>query len=95
MKLTDIKPNPSNPRIIKDEKFKKLVQSIKDFPKMMSLRPIIIDGESVVLGGNMRLKALQELGFKEIPDTWVKRADELTEDEKHRVRDYNGCILST
>lgn len=84
MKLSDIKPNPDNPRIIKDESFEKLCNSIKEFPKMMKLRPIVVDMQNMVLGGNMRLKALQHLGFKEIPDEWVKRADELTEDEKRR-----------
>jgi len=62
----------------------KLVKSIEEFPKMMKLRPIVIDNSGMVLGGNMRLKALQHLKFKEIPDEWVKRADELTEDEKQR-----------
>ena len=57
IKLSDIKSNPNNPRLIKDEKFKKLVNSIKEFPKMMDLRPIIIDNDSMILGGNMRLKA--------------------------------------
>jgi len=51
---------------------------------MLKLRPIVIDGDNIVLGGNMRLKALQELGYKQIPDEWVKRADELTEDERRR-----------
>lgn len=84
MKLSEIKPNPNNPRIIKDDKFKKLCDSIKEFPKMMSLRPIIVDSEGIILGGNMRHKALKELGYKEIPDEWVKKADQLTEDEKKR-----------
>lgn len=84
MKLSKIKPNPNNPRVIKDEKFKKLVNSIKEFPKMMQLRPMVINSNSIVLGGNMRLKALKELGYKEIPDEWVKSADELTEDEQRR-----------
>lgn len=84
MKLTAIKLNPNNPRIIKDDKFKKLVSSIKDFPKMMELRPIVINNDSVVLGGNMRLKALKELGYKEVPDEWVKRAEELTDEEQRR-----------
>jgi len=92
MKLTDIKPNPNNPRIIKDDKFKKLVKSIKDFPKMMELRPIIIDNDNIVLGGNMRLKALQELKYKDIPDEWVKKASELTEEEKKQfiIKDNAG-----
>ena len=84
MKITDILPNPENPRVLRDEKFAKLKQSIQDFPKMMSLRPIVIDNMGMILGGNMRYRALQELGFKEIPDTWVKRAEELTAEEKRR-----------
>ena len=84
MKLSDIKPNPNNPRIIKDDKFKKLVNSIKDFPKMMELRPMVVNNDMIVLGGNMRLKALKELGYKDIPDTWVKNANDLTEDEQRR-----------
>ena len=69
MKLAEIKPNPDNPRVIRDEKFKRLCKSIQEFPKMMQLRPIVIDSENVVLGGNMRLKALQSLGFKNVPDS--------------------------
>jgi DNA modification methylase len=65
--IGDIKPNPNNPRIIKDDKFKKLVQSIKDFPEMLTLRPIVVNAEMVVLGGNMRLKACQAAGLKEVP----------------------------
>lgn len=84
MKLSEIKINPKNPRIIKDDRFKKLVKSVEEFPKMMKLRPIVIDEQGMVLGGNMRLKVLQHLKFKEIPDEWVKRADELTEEEKQR-----------
>lgn len=84
MKLKDIKANPNNPRVIRDEKFEKLKNSIKEFPKMMKLRPMVINGDNVVLGGNMRLRALKDLGYKEIPDEWVKRADELTEDEQRR-----------
>jgi ParB-like chromosome segregation protein Spo0J len=50
----------------------------------MELRPIVVDSDMMILGGNMRFKALKELGYKDIPDTWVKRADELTDDEKRR-----------
>lgn len=82
MKLSDIKANPDNPRVIKDEAFNKLVQSIKDFPKMMALRPMVVDDNLTVLGGNMRLRALRHLGYKDIPDEWVKRASDLTEEEK-------------
>jgi ParB-like chromosome segregation protein Spo0J len=82
MKLSDIKANPDNPRVIKDEAFNRLVQSIKDFPKMMALRPMVVDDNLTVLGGNMRLRALRHLGYKDIPDEWVKRASDLTEEEK-------------
>lgn len=84
MKLTELKPNTENPRTIEDAKFQKLVESIRDFPKMLELRPIIVDRDNLILGGNMRFKALLHLGYTEIPDKWVKRADELTEDEKQR-----------
>jgi DNA modification methylase len=84
MKLSEIHCNPKNPRLIKDDRFKKLCQSIKEFPKMMALRPIIIDAEGMILGGNMRFKALKELKYKDIPDEWVKRASELTDEEKQR-----------
>jgi hypothetical protein len=82
MKLSNIKGNPNNPRIIKDDKFKKLVKSISEFPKMLELRPIIVDENFIVQGGNMRLKALQELKFKEIPDEWIKQVSDLTEEQK-------------
>ena len=81
MKLSQIKSNPNNPRIIKDDKFKKLCNSIKALPKMMELRPIIVDDNFIVQGGNMRLKALNELGYKDIPDTWVKQAKDFSEKE--------------
>jgi DNA modification methylase len=92
LKLSEIHINPSNPRIIKDDRFKKLVKSISEFPKMMELRPIIIDSEGLILGGNMRFKALQELKYKDIPAGWVKRADELTEAEKREfiIKDNVG-----
>jgi hypothetical protein len=92
MKLSKVKPNPNNPRIIKDDKFKKLVKSINDFPKMMALRPIVVDENFIVQGGNMRLKALQEIGFKDIPDEWVKQVSDLNEDEKKQfiIKDNVG-----
>jgi len=82
MKLSELKKNPNNPRLIKDEKFKKLVQSIQDFPQMMELRPIIINGDNMVLGGNMRLAALKELNYKDMPDNWVMKASDLTPDQQ-------------
>jgi len=67
VKISDIKPNPNNPRVIKDDKFKKLVKSIKDFPEMSNVRPIVVNTDMIVLGGNMRLKAMKEAGWKEVP----------------------------
>ena len=86
MKLSQLKSNPNNPRLIIDDKFKKLVQSIKDFPEMLEKRPIVCvtdtDGMLYPLGGNMRLKALQELKFKDIPDTWITMADDWNIEQK-------------
>jgi DNA modification methylase len=96
MKLTNIKNNPNNPRIIKDDKFKKLVQSIKEFPEMMSKRPLVcvtdVDGKIYPLGGNMRLKAIKELEYKEIPDEWIQLADEWTEEQRREfvIKDNVG-----
>ena len=81
IKLSKIKPNPNNPRLIKDDKFKKLCENIKSLPKMMAMRPIVVDKSFTIMGGNMRLKALQELGYKEIPDEWLKKASDYTEEE--------------
>lgn len=90
VKLTDVKANPNNPRVIRDEKFAKLKQSIIDFPEMLEKRPLVCftdaDGKFVVLGGNMRLKALSDIGAKEIPiilaDDWTaeQRAQFLIKD---------------
>lgn len=79
IKITEVKPNENNPRFIKDYKFKKLVNSIKEFPEMLKLRPIIVNTDMVVLGGNMRLRACKEAGLKEV---WVSKADELTEQQQ-------------
>lgn len=84
IKISEIKSNPNNPRIIKDERFNKLVQSIKEFPKMMELRPMVVDENNIVLGGNMRLKALNQLKYKEIPNEWIKKASDLTPAEIRR-----------
>jgi ParB-like chromosome segregation protein Spo0J len=77
--ISSIKKNPNNPRIIKDENFKKLVNSIRLFPEMLKLRPIIVDNENMILGGNMRYEACKELGKTVVP---VMMADELTEEQK-------------
>ena len=74
-----VKKNPNNPRIIKDDKFKKLVQSIKDFPEMLKIRPIVVNSEMIVLGGNMRFKACKEAGLKKVH---VIIADSLTEEQQ-------------
>ena len=67
IKINEIKLNPNNPRLIKDDKFNKLVQSIKDFPEMLNIRPIVVNDDMVILGGNMRFKACKEAGLKEVP----------------------------
>lgn len=79
VKISKVKPNPDNPRTISDEKFQLLVKSIKEFPEMLELRPIIVDKDMVALGGNMRLKACQELGLKEV---FIIKAENLTEEQK-------------
>ena len=89
MLINEIKPNPNNPRIIKDHKFKQLVKSIQDFPQMLELRPIVIDENNMVLGGNMRLKACIEAGLTDVP---VIHANNLSEDKKKEfiVKDNVG-----
>lgn len=84
-----VKANPNNPRIIKDDKFAKLVKSINEFPQMLNLRPIVVNDDMVVLGGNMRLKACKEAGLKEIP---IIKASELTEQQQKEfiVKDNVG-----
>jgi len=67
VKISSVKPNPNNPRIIKDDKFEKLVASLKNFPEMAAVRPIVVNADMIVLGGNMRLKAMKEAGWKEVP----------------------------
>lgn len=84
MKLTKIKKNPNNPRVIRDEKFELLKKSIQDFPAMMELRPIVVDDSWTILGGNMRFEAIKALGMKEIPEAWVKRASDLTDEQKRQ-----------
>jgi len=89
VKINSIKTNPKNPRLIKDDKFKKLVKSIKEFPQMLELRPIVVDENNIVLGGNMRLKACIEVGLKEV---FIVKADDLTEQQKDEfiVKDNVG-----
>ena len=89
VKLSDIRPNPNNPRVIKDDKFKKLVKSITDFPQMLELRPIVVNDDMIVLGGNMRLKALEHLGIEE---TFIIKAGDLTDKQEQEfiIKDNVG-----
>ena len=89
VKISEVKANPNNPRIIKDEKFRKLVESIKSFPEMLKLRPIVVNDDMIVLGGNMRLKACKEAGLKMVP---IIRAEDLTEDQQREfiIKDNVG-----
>jgi hypothetical protein len=89
VKLSEVKSNPNNPRIIKDDKFTKLVKSIKEFPKMLEIRPIVVNADMIVLGGNMRLKACKEAGLKEVP---IIFANDLTQDEQKQfiIKDNVG-----
>jgi hypothetical protein len=87
--IDTVKTNPSNPRTIRDERFHKLVQSIKDFPEMLELRPIVTDADRVVLGGNMRLKACKAAGLKTVP---IVIAEHLTDAQRREfvVKDNVG-----
>ena len=93
VKISEVKPNPKNPRIIKDGKFQKLVKSIQEFPDMLNKRPLVVftdvDGKYIVLGGNMRLKALKELKHETVP---IIVADEWTEEQKNEflIKDNVG-----
>jgi DNA modification methylase len=89
VKISEVKSNPNNPRLIKDDKFAKLVKSIKDFPKMLEIRPIVVNADMIVLGGNMRLKACKEAGLKEVS---IIFADDLTEEEQKQfiIKDNVG-----
>ena len=93
IKVSTLKTNPGNPRQIKGEKLELLKKSVGSFQKMMALRPMIVDENNIVLGGNMRLVAIKALGLKEIPDEWVKKVDDLTEDEKAQfiITDNSSC----
>ncbi len=87
--INDVIPNPDNPRVIKDDKFKKLVRSIREFPKMLLLRPIVVNKDMVVLGGNMRLRACREAGLQEIP---IIVAEDLNEQQQREfiIKDNVG-----
>jgi hypothetical protein len=89
VKISEVKSNPNNPRVIKDDKFKKLVQSVKEFPQMLEIRPIVVNDEMIVLGGNMRLKACIEAGLKEVS---IIKASELTPEQQNEfiIKDNVG-----
>lgn len=89
VKIETIKSNAANPRIIKDSKFEKLKTSLKEFPEMLKLRPIIVDENNIILGGNMRYKACQELNMKEV---YIVKADDLTDQQKQEfiIKDNVG-----
>ena len=93
IKINKIKTNPKNPRVIRDYKFDKLVKSIKEFPQMLKIRPIIIDENDIILGGNMRYKACIDAGLKEV---YVNKIENLTEKQKEEfiVKDNVNCIRS-
>ena len=77
--IQEVRLNEENPRYIKDHKFEKLVKSIKEFPQMLDLRPIVVNQDMIVLGGNMRLRACREAGLTEVP---IIYADNLTEEQQ-------------
>jgi ParB-like chromosome segregation protein Spo0J len=89
VKISKVKNNPNNPRLIKDDKFKKLVNSIKEFPEMLKIRPIVVNEDMIVLGGNMRLKACRDAGLKEV---FIIKASELTEEQQREfiIKDNSG-----
>lgn len=77
--IRQVRSNPDNPRFIKGDKFEKLVKSIREFPQMLELRPIVVNKDMIVLGGNMRLKACEEAGIEQVP---IIFADNLTEEQQ-------------
>ena len=89
VKISQVKPNPDNPRLIKDDKFFKLVKSIQEFPQMLDIRPIVVNDDMIVLGGNMRLKACKEAGIKEVS---IIMASDLTEQQQREfiIKDNVG-----
>lgn len=84
MLLSTLKPNPKNPRTITEKAFAKLKASIKRDPEFMVLRPIVVDADGVILGGNQRYRACLALGMTEVPDAWVVKAGDLTAAQRKR-----------
>lgn len=89
VKISEVKLNPNNPRIVKDDKFEKLVKSIQDFPEMLRIRPIVVNNDMITLGGNMRLKAAKKAGLKKIP---IIKADNLSDEQQREfiIKDNIG-----
>ena len=89
VKIGAINLNPDNPRTIHKDKFHKLVKSIREFPEMLEIRPIVVDKDNIILGGNMRYQACQEVGLEEV---YILRADELTDKQKREfiIKDNVG-----
>lgn len=83
VKLSKIKPNPGNPRFIKDENFERLVESIRKYPKFLEKRPIVIHswGDPHIIGGTQRYRALRKIGYKEVPSSWIRTAEDYSPDE--------------
>ena len=92
--IKQVRSNPDNPRFIKGNKFDKLVKSIKEFPQMLDLRPIVVNQDMIVLGGNMRLKACEEAGLKEVP---IIFADNLTPEQEKEfiIKDNSSSVIVT
>ena len=86
--INKVKPNESNPRIIKDAKYKALVKSIQEFPDMLEMRPIIVNQDYIVLGGNMRWKACKEAGLKEVPIIITRWSEE--QQKEFTIKDKIG-----
>lgn len=87
--ISKVKKNPNNPRVLKDDKFKKLCNSIKSFPEMLKIRPIVVNKDMIVLGGNMRLQACKENKLKEV---FIIKAEDLTEEQQREfiIKDNVG-----
>lgn len=85
MRLSELKLNPDNPRMIKDDKFDKLLKSLKEDPWLLEGQPIIIDKDNIILAGNMRYKALTELGYDEIPNKWIKQYKKLSKKQRRKI----------
>ena len=98
IQVSNLKKHPENPRLIKDEKFKKLVKSLEEFPEMLEVRPIVVNNEMVVLGGNMRLEAAKSIGYTEVPvvmtDFTLEQQNEFMIKDNASFGDWDYDMLS-